>query len=735
MTCAFNSLLVLLTAFDLFFLPGYGLARRFFKTNDCAELISISLALGFLGGSVFYFAIGAFLHLWLTLPMLLCAANVVNVLHVRILLRDASHLIRHGTLGDEFVPRPGRQSRILLLAALVVFCAYFLRYDKESLAFHCMHYPVAYATGIPMGDGTASNPERNDVLALEMEQRLGNPALGAAMPGAFHFLGYRMFYASQRLLIFLFAFLIGETYMTRFRTGRQFRYGILLGALMVFHPTLAHLGELDQNMNVLVVTVVMLYLLFRDDPSCFWTGFFFGVAFGCRHIALPGVLGLVYFTLTRPRRVRSTLALATGFALPGILWSLHHVLAFGKLFYHESQRHFAHSFPHEFLGIDFTLPVLFQWPLVPELVRCPFNAFPQILLFPLTMIREQGTLLCALFVVGVVWMSARRTKDLVFILLYTLPIFCVLAVQGNWVETDKVRMTLNLFGPVVFCIWVGMVTVARSGRGRWIGGVVVFGLLASFGLKGLEDLRIKTDTREYTAHPQMPHESEDEYAIVRQEFTGWMVLPYRFLGLGLFGIEVIGGAGGAIYDLCHSRYEDQRETMPQKLAAYLEPRLHARKFKTGVQWREDGPLSMEGRTGILLRVDLSRPPIDSCSFVERVDSAPASRIEMATRTTPEFLMNKSVPFQDRVTDILLTREAGERGDSVLIVVMDREAGYYNDPPTPLPGDDLYLEVPSGARLLVLHVRASKPLLILGWDMEIRGGDRTVRGECPTVEKW
>ena len=282
METVLNLILVLLTLLDVFLLPGYGLARRFFKTSDLVELFALSLGIGLFCGSILYFTLSAFLHIWLTPALIFGAANVVNLIHLPVFIRDVKALRRTGNLTDPLEPRPKNRNRTLLAVALVVFVLFTVRYNREEFALTCINYPVAYVSGIPMGDGSVANPERNDILTLEMEEREGNVAVIAATPALFEFLGYRLFYALEYLLLFLFAFLLGEQYLKRFGAG------IVLAVLLTFTPYLASIQELDQNVNALTASVIMFHLLLGREKRFFWAGLFFGIAFGCRHILLAG---------------------------------------------------------------------------------------------------------------------------------------------------------------------------------------------------------------------------------------------------------------------------------------------------------------------------------------------------------------------------------------------------------------------------------------------------------------
>lgn len=704
-------LLILLAIFNVFFLPGYGLVRRAFKTTDAVELAVLSLGIGFFGGSLLYFTTGALLHLWITPALVLITANIVNLLHLPVFIRDGASLLKWGNLNPPLCPRPRGQAAKLLLLSLIAVFFLLARFDAHEFHLTCINYPVAYVTGIRMGDGTESNPMQNDILSLDMEEREGNVAIMAATIGLFNCLGYRLFFGLENLILFLFAFLLGEAFI------KSFRAGLLLSLLFLFNPSLASLTELDQNVNTLAASIIMFYLLLREEPKFFWAGFFFAIAFGCRHIVLPGIVGLIYYALYSHRPFYNLGRIALGFSLPSLLWSAHHLLAFGSLFYEETFRHFTKMFPHNFLGIRFDFPAILQWPLVTHLLRSPYNGLPQVFLLPFSILKSSGTILCAFFLAGAAWLFAKRRKDFLLLFLWTFPVSAVLLSMGHTPEVDKLRLAINLFGFFIVCAWAGFLCVVRSSKRKFLCAVVaVVAIALTLGVRAMEGARFPVDPREYEAHPAIPLETDREYEIVRREFTRGSPLPDPFSNM-LWPLFSILQPDKILREIGNSRCEDQTESITQKLAKYIEPALYHKTFEPDISWKPPDRSSLKRKETVFFRVDLSSMPTRVPSLIQIAQSAPESRWDVSNLDDQIYLKNKKLNFYEQATDFLLLRESMDGQEMVLLLIIFRKPGFYPDLPSHLESEEIYIEMNSDARLTVIHALHSNPLIAFLWDVE------------------
>ena len=709
MSTLLDALVILLVVFDVFLLPGYGIARRFVKTDDAVELSAISLAIGLLCGSALYFIAAGLLHLWLTKPLVLVMANLINLIHLPVIISDIRSWWGRRSAGVALFSWPDRRTRWVFSLALVVLALYFVRYDKNSFFLHCANYPVSYSTGLAMGDGSVSNNERNDVLGLPMEEREGNPALVAASPALFQFLGYRVFYALEHLVLFLVAFLLGEL------LARDYRAGIMLGLLFALHPTLLALVEMDQNVHTMVVSIVALYLMMRTVQNPLLSGVFFGLAFGCRHHMLLGLVGPMYYTLTSTRKFRTTALVLLGFSIPSAVWAYHHLLAFGTIFHHESFMHISVPVAHEVLGFGFDLPYIFQWPLVPELLRSPFTGFPQSILLPLTLVRDFGTVPVALSLIGVVWMFFNRRRDAIMLVGFVAPVYLILMIQGNWSENDKLRFVIDMYVPIIICVWRGMLVVARQGRRvLFVGGTVVLALGISLAAMAADDLRFPVDPRAYVIRPNMTRETDSEYAITRREFVSGSPLPK-----GLFETLFFAGGGWrqAVYEVSNPGYEDQTEPIPEKLGPFLAPDLFRRAFQSTVKWHPAEPFKPLAGDPVNVRLDLSEMPTRLCNPTRVMTDPSSGALDLATNPGPAVLKNRKVPFFDNAVDIVFLRVAMPE-EFVLAVMILRVPGFYPDPPVVFPEPYIDVAVNGEANMMLWLAVYTTPTILFTWDVSL-----------------
>lgn len=717
-----SSLLVLLAVFNVFFLPGYGFVRRFVKSADPIEIAVLSLGVGLLGGSFVYFAVAALLHLWMTPPVILISANVLNVLFLPIFVPDARSWWRSRSAIPSPGARPRRQIRVFCVATGVAAVFLLMRYDANEFHLTCTNYPVAYVTGIPMGDGSDSNPDRNDILRLNMEEREGNVAVIAATPALFPFFGYRLFYALEGLVIFSFAFLLGE------RTLGTFRSGLVVAVLFLFYPFLASITELDQNMNVLAASLAMFYLLVRQGISPALAGFFFGIAFGCRHIVLPGILGPLAYIAASDRSGQKTIRFLGGFAVPALLWALHHQLAFGQVFYEETYRHFAQTFPHEFLGVHFELPAILQWPFVPELLRSPYNGLPQVLLFPVALVQQSGTILAAFGAVGAAWMFWARGKEFSLLLLWFAPIASILMIQGHSSEVTKLRLAIDVFGPLLLWMGAGLVWLSRAKR-RTLASIAVVATVAAaltISVRALDHLRFPVDPREYAAHPDIPREGEGEYAIVRHEITQVALYPTPLFPLIIPLLEE-GRLAQVGNEILHDRFEDHPESIPQSIARYFQPAEWRRTYEPHIRWKPPEQVSLPRKNPIVLRLDLRDRPSRNADFLAVAADAPAARIDLTALGGELYLQNRQVPFHDGATDFLIRRQIMGGSEVILVFMISRNHDFHEDPPTQFAGAELFFEINDGTQVMFAHFLHSMPLIALAWQAQF---DRRADGNRP-----
>jgi hypothetical protein len=391
--------------------------------------------------------------------------------------------------------------------------------------------------------------------------------------------------------------------------------------------------------------------------------------------------------------------------------------------------HIPNPVAHSVLGFDFTLPYMFNWPLIPDQLRSPFTAFPQALLLPMTLVRDFGTVLAVLALFGAAWMMRNRRRDALLLLGFMAPVYLVLMIQGNWSEHDKLRFVINLYAPVVLCAWAALVFLFRRGRRVvFLAATLGASLGLSLAVRAADGLRFPVDPRAYEVRPAMPREGDAEYAITRKEFVAGSPFPRDLIGSVLF-------SGGnwrqAVYEVSHPRYEDQTEPIPEKMGPVFAPELYRREFRSDVAWRPEDPFPPPAREPVRVRLDLTEMPTRQCAPVRVLSEPSPAALDLATQPGPVILTNRKVPFSDNAVDLVILRLQMPQ-EFLLAVVTLRVPGFYPDPPVPLPEGILDLAVNRDANMMLWMAVYTVPTVLFTWDVPL-GDDGPEPGVC--LEAW
>jgi hypothetical protein len=339
----------------------------------------------------------------------------------------------------------------------------------------------------PVGfDGcVACFSDRNAFLVWNGGQREGPAVFVSTFPALFGFAGFRLLHAACGLLTAWFGFHLGqELFSSR-------ALGYVTSALLALNPYVLSIPLLDENTLALAMGTAMFYAMLGRRPDWLLAGLFLGVFLGIRHeaaICLPAV----FFAAWRsggadypwwPRALGSQkaarrdaampwvpgalLALSTlAFCTPWIIAHTKHLWAgmamdgFRVKLLYES---FYNKPPveHSLLGIRFDFPGLLSWPFVEAPLRSPYNGFPTLLSFPLTILRSWSAVLLSLAPAGLAWAWRNHRTGGIVGLLWLLPQLAVLCTMGNWVEPNKMGVFLCYSQPIALGIASGLAALAH----------------------------------------------------------------------------------------------------------------------------------------------------------------------------------------------------------------------------------------------------------------------------------
>jgi hypothetical protein len=373
-----------------------------------------------------------------------------------------------------------RGHRVLLFAVGVAFLYQLLFFDS-FFHFQCTYKPVGLAAGlgIPVGSGG-----ENLSFWYQGHQRWGISAILSPSFSLYGFIGLRLLWAA------IFAFIPLGTYIVARRSGLLRGSACCSALVAALLPAVA--GGADQNRIVLALIVFVALLMALRVYAPFWIGLATGLVFAGEPVAVLGLLALVLARRNLPHQGNH--AEAKRWILLGLLVAvipvfLRYKLAYGSLLYHE---HFSYipELPYSFLGMDFSFSGFLNWPLNGELVRSPYNAYPNLVILPLSVVEHFGFLLFGLAMVGLLAMRKEAQNIFRLSMVFGLPIVLFLALNENWIEKDKWEIVIMTYLPLYLAVGFGVHWFfSRKNALRAVGGLGLTFLL----IFGARDLALSVD--------------------------------------------------------------------------------------------------------------------------------------------------------------------------------------------------------------------------------------------------
>jgi len=505
------------TLLGLYGIPGFLFIRALWPNRGRIGTFALSIASGLIlvnVPTVFIIGIaGLFTRVVLSVSALVLTAAIESAFL-------AALLWRRGRLKAFSFSRPSTATWALGVLTLVSTVFYLAYFDQDvmgedscivraasaiSFDFKAIGATLEGRSGsdaspyIKSGLGLDRDPSgTNPFLLFNDGQRLGPGMLAAPFLVLFGAFGLRLLYALQGLLLPGLGMALGRS------TFGDNRSAWLVSLALVFSPYALETRMFNENPMSLVFGTLALIMLLDERPRAFASGIAMSLFFGIRHICvvvLPGVLIYVKRRFEHP--MRATALLLTGlflFLLPYLVLHFSFFLANGGMFEGALDRPVN---DYSFLGWHFRSGALLNFPFVPEPLRSPYNAFPNLIQIPLDIVRRFGLAACALVIPGVQWFFSRRRNALWLLAWWFVPVLLVLMVQSNWVEPNKMGVLGSVLAPLVLAMVAGF-NFLTDRRIAWSRRLVPFGLgfvlIAAFSL-GVVHWRAPKDERVFPSRP------------------------------------------------------------------------------------------------------------------------------------------------------------------------------------------------------------------------------------------
>lgn len=522
-----NGILFLCIFFLVYFLPGRLLYNFFPSPRQSEESFPFSIGLGLVLINVTVIVvvgIAGFYGLnFLTDGYVFAVASGV------LLVLMVIWWCKGRRYSKEWFVRPSRTQILLWLLTVIAFLFYLTNNDVTNLRQDtCMvraamsinfRYiqPDLLALATEGGHLTSYHnaplqhlpSDQNGFLTQNEGQRLGTGVILSPLLAIFGIFGFHIAYALPGLLLPGLGFLLGK-----YLFSRQWA-AWATSLLLTFNPYSLKVIYIDENFFALCFSTLALALILRPAPMPALAGVALSLFLGIRHVGLLLLPFIFYFLWKKgkkdPRFKRACLRFLGGLVVFGFPYLVLHYNMFmgGNLFEGAMDRPMA---PHSFLGFDFKLPVLLNFPFVSEPLRSPYNAYPTLVAFPLDLLQRFGLILAALVPAGLIHLFRQdRLKAGLLIFLFA-PILLLVMVQSNWVEPNKMGIPASVLAPAILTIVAGItffINRKNSIRSRLIlcglgfALPLLFVLLVS-GYKAPEDERVYKYPLTYVQHILRP---------------------------------------------------------------------------------------------------------------------------------------------------------------------------------------------------------------------------------------
>jgi len=302
----------------------------------------------------------------------------------------------------------------------------------------------------------------NPFLRDNQSQRLGIPVLLSPMVAVFGTFGFRVVYALQGLLMPGIGFLLGFYLLKR----RWLAWVVAVFATL--NPYSLESRLFDENFMAACFGSLALVLLVRPNPRLFWAGAALSLFLGIRHVGLLVLPAVAWYVVgTREKKGRDLLAVLAGMAVFSLPYLVYHgFLLFerGALFEGGLDRVVLE---HSFLGIAFRSGTMWSFPFTEEPLRSPYLAYPNVIEFPLDLLRRFGLVLAAFVPAGLIHLFRSDRRRAWLMVGWFVPVLAAVMLKSDWVEPNKMGVPATVLAPVIVILAAGLAFVVLSGVGWW----------------------------------------------------------------------------------------------------------------------------------------------------------------------------------------------------------------------------------------------------------------------------
>ena len=519
---------------------------------------------------------------------------LVNLLFLKNILRDQNEF--RVFVQTRLLQKPALSVEGILVLVLVGvgFFASLILYTTETFSNGCLHRNIANVIQLTVG---SFDFPRFPPIFLEEPEREGAVALAASFAHLWGFLGLRLFYATTTALCGVFGWAIARTTLPDHRVPR-----LLVPALFMAFPLMADILWNDINTMSFFAAAALLYLCVRTPKNAWIIGFFFGILVAVRHIAVLCLPGVLLFVYAGPNKTSDRLwPFVKAFALASIPWIAFHTVASGSPWAFETFTEYG-KHPHRFLGLEFELNAMLNYPFIERIVRTPFNPLPTFLLFPLWLLSRLGLILAALAAIGGVAVAIRSRLLFLRWAGWVVPYALLLAVSENWLQVEKMGTVAPLMPIVFLAMAFGWVALGKPDRRivRIVAFVLTLGALYA-AAPAVNSLNFPADERYYKEYPWLLSERPEHLEAERELLSVGLLPGPEWIRLSFAQSPL----AQLREDFFRRAYKDRFLTAREQVIGQMMPQQFDL-FLRQCEVFEIAPTGCPGPT-TLYRIDLSAP--------------------------------------------------------------------------------------------------------------------------------
>lgn len=290
--------------------------------------------------------------------------------------------------------------------------------------------------------------------------RLGPTFMIAPFLAWFDQAGLRILHAVCGVVIAAF------TYATAVRLLNRKWAGYVAAAAMTLNPFILSIPHVDENILALAPMAGAFYFLMSPAYSSWTAGAMFGFGIGSRHVLLLALPALAFPYLMKDQR-KKLLAAGAGllvFCLPWIILHIAYIVQTGGIGYESFT--IRPDVAYELFGYRFSLRAFLGWPFTDEPLRSPYNGYPTVISYPLTLVRTFGLLFCAAILAGLLKSGGLSLLKRLTSFLFFVPFTLMLMMQAGWEEPNKMGLFLVVSSPLALFGTAGIATLFNDASRR-----------------------------------------------------------------------------------------------------------------------------------------------------------------------------------------------------------------------------------------------------------------------------